>query len=131
MEIGRRSFLSTIGGIGLAALAGCTGSSDSTVEVVENEFDGSLEVGDHEIENGQVLGTDAIIANGTITNTSEDLIEATMGAEFFDSDDIILGEDEPSYSGTEIEPDESHQYEQVIEGDADDVDHVELRIVEP
>lgn len=131
MTWNRRRLLGSIGAATVAGLAGCTGSSDEpTVEVVENEFEGDLELEDHTVENGEVLGTDAIIAKGTVTNVSDEMIEATIGAEFYDSDDTLLGEDEPEeYSGTEIEPDQSREYQQAIEGDAENVARVELRVL--
>ena len=138
MSLSRRRLIGSVGVATTAVLAGCTGSSENgessdgpTVEVVENEFEGDLELSDHEVENGQVLGTDAIVATGTVTNTSDEPIEATIGAKFYDSDDVLLGEDEPSeYSGTEIASDESREYKQAIEGDAADVARVELRVLE-
>ncbi|NGM69254.1 hypothetical protein G6M89_09580 [Natronolimnobius sp. AArcel1] len=134
MDSTRRVLLCSIGSAGAVALAGCTGSvglgDDPSVEVTENEFD-ALEIDDHEVENQEVLGTDAVVATGTVTNTGDETVTATIGAKFYDSDDVLLGEDEPGYSGTEISPDQSQQYQQAIDGDASDIDYVELRVVEP
>ncbi|ELY49627.1 hypothetical protein [Natronolimnohabitans innermongolicus] len=74
--IRRRSVLTAAGTVGVAALAGCTGSSSGpTVDVVENEYEDELELDDHEVENDEVLGTNAAVLEGTITNTGEETVE--------------------------------------------------------
>lgn len=48
----RRQFVAGIGVVGVTTLAGCTGilGGGPTVEVIANEYEGTIEADDHEMD---------------------------------------------------------------------------------
>jgi len=127
----RRQFVGGIGVVGVTALAGCTGilGGGTTVEVTENEYEGTIEVDDHEIDERSAPGGTEAVLTGTVTNTGDEEVAVGRVAGDFYDDDVLLGES--FWRGDTIEPGDSHQYDiAVFDADSDDVDRVELRIVE-
>lgn len=140
----RRKFLAG-GATGLTvAFAGCgllgggnDGSSGSElaarVEVVENEFEGDLEYEPEEFSEEQVLGSEVVVLKHTVRNVADETIDASGGATFFDEEDVILDEVEPSRSrAASLEPGQAIRggFETGAVTDPEDIDRVEVRIVE-
>lgn len=120
--------------VALVAVPGCSllgGASAPSVEVVENAFAGDLELSDHEVEEDEIAGFEAVVVHGTATNTTDESIRAGIGARFYDADGRLVGRDGPAFTGTEIPPDEPHRYDRLVEGRFEDVDRIELRVVTP
>lgn len=126
----RRQVISIVSSGAIVALAGCSGSSGASKEVVSNAYSDTLNTSLGSLENTQVLGTDAVVLPVTIENTGDSAVTFVLKTEFYDGDTIV-GTDEASSLPEEIEPGVSKEFEEAIEGRKEDVTRVEVTIQEP
>ncbi|UTF54236.1 hypothetical protein [Natronosalvus rutilus] len=130
VQINRRHLLA--GCLSLVPIAGCLDrGSSTTIDIVENEFDGNVDVDTEGIETSEASdGGERIRALVTITNISDAVCIVQVGGAFYADDDRLLAEDPPIRSGRELDPGDAHSFTPTMEGNADDLARVELRIVE-
>lgn len=127
----RRTFLSSIALTATASLAGCADSvGGTTFEIVENDYE-TVETRDHEIENREVLGTEARTVTLILSNTGDETVAPYVQMELYDDDDVLLDETDQSIGrGEEIDPESEIEFTQDFEGEADDVALVNLYITD-
>jgi len=127
----RRAVLATGTTLAAVGLSGCAGvlGGGADGKVTENEFEGDLEVLDHEIENTRLSGTKSVKVDVTVTNNSEDVISAAAIAEFYDGNGVSIDESAATKPRS-VTQSQDVQLHPAVRGRVEDVDRYELRIVE-
>lgn len=132
-NINRREYSLAIGSIAagtMTALAGCSSLSGPSGEVITNEFE-HIEVSDLQIEDTEVLGTNAVQAKFVLENTGTEETDIRIKTEFY-NDDVVVGTNgAPEYSAsTTVSPGDRVEETQAIEGRVDDITYYEISLLE-
>lgn len=115
----------------MTALAGCSGSGGANGEVVKNELEGDLKVESMKLKNTTFMGTEAVVAEITVKNTTSGKLPIGVVTEFYDGD-TKLGTDETlEYSAEyKVEADTSKLLKEGIQGRKKDVSKFEVTVVD-
>jgi len=119
----------TLAAVGLAGCAGVLGGGGADGEVTRNEFDGDVEVLDHEIENISLGGTESVKVDVTVSNDTDEAITVAAIAEFYDGDDVSIAETRPSEPKS-VTQSQDVQLHPAAPGRVEDVERYELQLVE-
>lgn len=127
----RRAILATGTTLAAVGLSGCAGvlGGGADGEVTENEFDGDLEVLDHEIENTRLGGSEMVKVDVTVANTADEAFTVAAIAEFYDGEGVLIDES-PSSDPTRVTNSQDVQLHPAARGRVEDVSRYELRLVE-
>lgn len=127
----RRAILAAGTTLAAAGLAGCAGvlGGGADGKVTENEFEGDIEVLDHEIENARLGGSEMVKVDVTVTNTADEAFTVAAIAEFYDGQDVLIAET-PSSEPKRVTASQDVQLHPAARGRVEDVSRYELRLVE-
>jgi len=131
VNINRREYTLAISSIAVGSmttLAGCSSVSGPSGEVITNEF-ANVEVSDLQIENTEVLGTNAVQAKFVLENTGTEETNVHVKTEFY-NDDVLVGTDDASYvNSVTVSPGDRVEETQAIEGRVEDVTSYEINLL--